>query len=201
MSALKTPPTACSQLNTPPGLLDSVTSNVRMPTTDQQTLTSPHPALGATYCSTRTEQAAVSLANSSGTTSACKSIPLARVCIPDLPQSQSGWHIALRQWYNIDPKTGCALKDWPDAWFKESMRAKTAAKWSQWALIAHEYEHLGGTDVTFPAAYPEVNTMRVSDLLEAIQGKHGWRRKSQNNTPEQRYSGSPSPEPTTTLWH
>jgi hypothetical protein len=27
---------------------------------------------------------------------------------------------------------------------------------------------LGGTDDAFLAAYPEVNTMRVSDLLEAI---------------------------------
>jgi hypothetical protein len=41
---------------------------------------------------------------------------------------------------NIDPKTGFALKDWPDAWFKELMRVKTAAKRSQRALIAHEYE-------------------------------------------------------------
>ena len=57
-----------------------------------------------------------------------------------LPQSWGGWHITLHQWYNIDPKTGYALKDWLDAWFKESMRAKTAAKRSQQALIAHEYE-------------------------------------------------------------
>ena len=55
---------------------------------------------------------------------------------------------------------------------------------------------LGGTDDTFLAAYPDVNAMRVSDLLEAIRAKHGRRRKSRNGTPEQRY-GSPSPEPTT----
>lgn len=106
-------------------------------------MTSPSPAPGATDHSTsRTEQAqaAVSLANHSGTTSTCKSIPLAGVCIPDLPRSRGGWCIALCQWYNIDPKTGCALKDWPDAWFKDLMRVKTAAKRSQRALIAHEYE-------------------------------------------------------------
>jgi len=55
---------------------------------------------------------------------------------------------------------------------------------------------LGGTDDTFLAAYPAANTMRVSDLLEAIRGKHGRRRKSRNGTPEQRYS-SHNPEPTT----
>jgi hypothetical protein len=58
---------------------------------------------------------------------------------------------------------------------------------------------LGGTNDTFIAAYPEANTMRVSDLLEAIRGKHGRRRKSRKGTPEQRCSrtGSSSPEPTT----
>ena len=50
---------------------------------------------------------------------------------------------------------------------------------------------LGGTDDSFLAVYPEANTMRVSDLLGAIRGKHGRRRKSQNGTPEQRDS-SPS---------
>ena len=56
---------------------------------------------------------------------------------------------------------------------------------------------LGGTDDTFLAAYPEVNTMRVSDLLEVIQGKNGQRGKSQNGIPEQRYRRL-SPELTTT---
>ena len=56
---------------------------------------------------------------------------------------------------------------------------------------------LGGTDDTFLAAYPAADAMRVSDLLEAIRGKHGRRRKSRNGTPEQRYR-SHSPEPTRT---
>ena len=59
-------------------------------------------------------------------------------------------------------------------------------------------ESLGGTDVTFLAAYPAANTMRVSDLLEAIRGKHGLRRKSRNGTPEQRYNNGHTSEPTTT---
>lgn len=139
MSALKIP-TACSQLVTvntpglpPAGLPNQIISTPTTTEQPQQTSTSPIPAPspGATYCPARTEQTAVSLANT---------IPLAGVCIPDLPRSRGGWHIALRQWYDIDPKTGYALKDWPDAWFKESMRAKTAAKRSQRALIAHEYE-------------------------------------------------------------
>ena len=132
MSALKTPSTACSQLNTLPDLLNppAITS-IPTPTTEQ----SPAPSLspGAICCPATTEQTVV-------TVSLADTIPLTGVCIPDLPRSRGGWHIALRQWYDVDPKTGYALKYWPEAWFKESMRSKTAAKRSQRALIAHEYE-------------------------------------------------------------
>jgi hypothetical protein len=140
MSALKTPEaTACSQLvavNTPglpqAGLPNQIISTPTTTTEQPKQSPIPAPSPGAINCpATRTEQTAVSLANT---------IPLAGVCIPDLPRSRGGWHIALRQWYDVDPKTGYALKDWPDSWFKESMRSKTTAKRSQRALIAHEYE-------------------------------------------------------------
>ena len=144
MTALKTsasgPSTVCSQLvNTPQapaaaaGDLPNPLSNLEKQPTSQQTPTTP----GAIYCPARTERTAVTVAVSLANT-----IPLAGVCIPDLPRSRGGWHIALRQWYDINPKTGYALKDWPDAWFKGSMKAKTAAKRSQRALISHEYERL-----------------------------------------------------------
>jgi hypothetical protein len=73
-------------------------------------------------------------------TNVAKSIPLAGVYIADLPQVRAGWCIALQQWYDVDPKTGRSLKDWPDEWFKDSMKSKTAVKRSQRALIAHELE-------------------------------------------------------------
>ena len=146
MSALKTPSesTACSQLNTvpahsllnPPATTSIPTSTSDLSTTEQNSAvsmvsTSPRPAPLVAVTNVTEQTAAVSLANT---------IPLTGVCIPDLPRSRGGWRIALRQWNKIDPKTGYALKDWPDAWFKESMRSKTAAKRSQRALIAHEYE-------------------------------------------------------------
>jgi hypothetical protein len=144
MSALKIPSTgtACTQLvNTLPGFPNpSPIPSIPTPATAEQheqipPSDSPNLASGAKYCPARTgkvtEQTAVSLANT---------IPLAGVYIPDLPRSRGGWRIALRQWHDIDPKTGHALKDWPDTWYKDSMRAKTAAKRSQRALIAHEYE-------------------------------------------------------------
>ena len=137
MSALKaSSTTACSQLvNT--GLTNPIISeSIPTPTTTEEpeqipTTPSQAPSTNYSSCMARTgEQTAVSLANT---------IPLTGVCIPDLPRSRGGWHIALHQWYDIDAKTGFALKDWPDAWFKNSMRVKTAAKRSQRALIAHEY--------------------------------------------------------------
>ena len=103
MSALNKPPTTCSQLNTL-SVLNPITS-MCTPNTEQpeqtMTWTSPSSAsalatLGAIY----SPASSISLANT---------IPLAGVCIPDLPQSQGGWHIALHQWYDTDPKTGYAL--------------------------------------------------------------------------------------------
>ena len=142
MSALKTPSTTCSLPN--PIISKSIPTPTSAELPDQTPTTRSGPsqtpdancpslATRSPHWQARTdsEQTAISLANT---------IPLTGVCIPDLPRSRGGWHIALRQWYDIDPKTGYALKDWPDAWFKESMRAKTAAKRSQRALIAHEYE-------------------------------------------------------------
>jgi hypothetical protein len=138
MSALKTPSTASTACtHTLPGFPNPIPS-IPTPTAEQHEQIppsdSPNLASGAKYCPARTEvteQTAVPSANT---------IPLAGVYIPDLPRSRGGWRIALRQWHDIDPKTGHALKDWPDTWFKDLMRAKTAAKRSQRALIACEYE-------------------------------------------------------------
>ena len=156
--------TVCSQLvNTPQapaaaaGDLPNPLSNLEKQPTSQQTPTTP----GAIYCPARTERTAVTVAVSLANT-----IPLAGVCIPDLPRSRGGWHIALRQWYDINPKTGYALKDWPDAWFKGSMNAKTAAKRSQRALISHEYERL----------VIDFLTLVFLNWLRHIHEKIGWHR-------------------------
>ncbi|KAF8218864.1 hypothetical protein L208DRAFT_1346357 [Tricholoma matsutake] len=122
-----------------------------------------------------------------------KLIPLAGIYIPDLPRHRGGWRVALQQWNDVDPKTGQALKDWPDEWFKDAMKSKTARKQSQWALIAHKFEQLGGTDDLFLDTHPGADSMRVMDVLEAIQGKNGLQRNSRNGTPQQRYSHGPEP--------
>ncbi|KAF8798601.1 hypothetical protein BYT27DRAFT_7122783 [Phlegmacium glaucopus] len=161
MSALKTTSTntTCSQINTvtPAGLSNPnvASAPMSMSTTGLSiksipifpipiSTPSPVPTAFTTLTPScfqpESEQAATLVTTNNSAVGTGKCIPLAGVCIPDLPRSRGSWRIALRQWYDVDPKTGRALKDWPDEWFKDSMRGKTAAKRSQRALIAHEYD-------------------------------------------------------------
>ena len=61
------------------------------------------------------------------------------VNIPDLPRSKGTWEQAIAQWFEIDPKMGIALKDWPEEWYTGPMRSKTGSKRSHRALVAEEY--------------------------------------------------------------
>lgn len=111
-------------------------------------------------------------------------LPIGGVRIPDLGRQRGSWRTAVKQWNEIDPKTGYALKDWPDAWYTGRMRVKTATKHSQRALIATEYERLGGTDTGFLAAYPNADSTPLRNLLKTIRtqcgrlrppGHHCWK--------------------------
>jgi hypothetical protein len=66
-------------------------------------------------------------------------LPIMDVNIPDLPRSKGTWERAIAQWFEIDPKTGIALKDWPERWYTGPMRSKTGSKRSHRALVAEEY--------------------------------------------------------------
>ena len=66
-------------------------------------------------------------------------LPTMDVNIPDLPRSKGTWELAVAQWFEIDPKTGLALKDWPEKWYTGLMRSKTGSKRSHHALVAEEY--------------------------------------------------------------
>lgn len=139
MSTLKTPlASMCPPMNNA-GL--SITSPVSV---SPDTSSSPSPILPTGQLNfLLPDQAAATLVPASEnpeSTNMAKLIPLAGIYIPDLPQCRGGWHIALQQWNDVNPKTGQALKDWPDEWFKDAMKSKTATKQSQWALIAHKFE-------------------------------------------------------------
>ena len=74
------------------------------------------------------------------TFSEATNLPLMDINIPDLPRSKGTWEQAIAQWFEIDPRTGVALKDWPEEWYKGSMRRKTGSKRSHRALVAEEYK-------------------------------------------------------------
>ena len=133
MSALKTPSATVMCLPIPAVSTAALSTPISCVST-------PVPTPYTTTPTSESDYAVTSVSNDPGSTNGGKSIPLAGICIPDLPCRRGGWHIALCQWYEVDPKTGCTLKDWPNEWFKDSIRSKTATKRSQQALIAHEYK-------------------------------------------------------------
>ena len=67
-------------------------------------------------------------------------LPRMDINIPDLPRSKGTWEQAIAQWFEIDPTTGIALKDWPEEWYTGPMRRKTGSKRSHRALVAGEYK-------------------------------------------------------------
>ena len=66
--------------------------------------------------------------------------PIADVSIPSLSRAPGAWRRALKQWTEVDPYTGLALKDWPTKWYKGLMKNKTASLQSQRQVIFEEYE-------------------------------------------------------------
>jgi len=66
--------------------------------------------------------------------------PIADVSIPSLSRAPGAWRRALKQWTEVDPHTGLALKDWPAKWYRGLMKDKTASLRSQRQVIFEEYE-------------------------------------------------------------
>ena len=66
--------------------------------------------------------------------------PIADVSIPSLGRAPGAWRRALKQWTEVDPHTGLALKDWPTKWYRGLMKDKTASLRSQRQVIFEEYE-------------------------------------------------------------
>ena len=66
--------------------------------------------------------------------------PIAGVSIPSLGRGPGAWRRALKQWIEVDPHTGLALKDWPSEWYRGLMKDKTASLRSQRQVIFEEYE-------------------------------------------------------------
>ena len=68
------------------------------------------------------------------------SLPIAGVSIPSLEHAPGAWHRAVKQWTEVDPQTGIALRDWPVKWYTGLMRTTTGSLCSQQQVIFEEYE-------------------------------------------------------------
>lgn len=66
-------------------------------------------------------------------------VEYAHIRIPDLGRAPGAWRRAIKQWEQIDPATGFALKDWPKAWFTGLMKDFTAQKRGLREDIAKEF--------------------------------------------------------------
>ena len=68
------------------------------------------------------------------------SLPIAGVSIPSLGRAPGAWRRAVKQWTEVDPQTGLALRDWPAKWYTGLMRTTTGSLRSQREVIFEEYE-------------------------------------------------------------
>ncbi|KAF8057447.1 hypothetical protein FPV67DRAFT_1430111 [Lyophyllum atratum] len=110
--------------------------------------------------------------------------------IPDLGHGKKGkgvWRKAIAQWDGVDPQTGLALKDWPDAWFTGDMKNVCGVKRRTRQVVWEERQRLGGTNEAFLTAHPEADSIPFRDLVTKISQKNGaLSRVSKNGTPEAR---------------
>jgi len=77
---------------------------------------------------------------SGGSSMLQSSPPIAGVSIPSLGHAPGAWRQAIKQWTEVDPQTGLALKDWPAKWYTGLMRTTTGSLRSQQQVIFEEYE-------------------------------------------------------------
>ena len=68
------------------------------------------------------------------------SLPIAGVSVPSLGHAPGAWRRAMKQWMEVDPQTGLALRDWPAKWYTGLMRTTTESLRSQRQIIFEEYE-------------------------------------------------------------
>ena len=68
------------------------------------------------------------------------SLPVAGVSIPSLGHAPGAWRRAVKQWTEVDPQTGLALRDWPAKWYTGLMRTITGSLRSQREIIFEEYD-------------------------------------------------------------
>ncbi|KAF8904708.1 hypothetical protein CPB84DRAFT_1677144 [Gymnopilus junonius] len=62
-----------------------------------------------------------------------------KVSITPLGRAVGAWRRAIKQWEEVDPVTGKALKDWPPEWYNGEQRLKVASSRRQREVIFEEF--------------------------------------------------------------
>ena len=86
------------------------------------------------------ESASFESGNSRSRSVSPSSLPIAGVSIPSLGRAPGAWRRAVKQWTEVDPQTGLALRDWPAKWYTGLMRTTTGSLHGQRKMIFEEYE-------------------------------------------------------------
>ena len=99
----------------------------------------PH-SESAARCSSESESGFVMSFESRNSRSVSpSSLPIAGVSIPSLGRAPGAWRRAVKQWTEVDPQTGLALRDWPAKWYTGLMRTTTGSLHGQRQIIFEEY--------------------------------------------------------------
>lgn len=92
-------------------------------------------------------------------------LPSAGAYIPRLPsghQQEQSWRALLDNWYEVNPITGLALKDWPNEWINgRDFRGINATNYRNRKLLATEYE-------LYVLPFDSIH-LTLSHLLSAMQ--------------------------------
>ncbi|KAJ7585795.1 hypothetical protein C8J56DRAFT_892474 [Mycena floridula] len=110
--------------------------------------------------------------------------PLTRECIPWLPQGESAWKEALKQWNEGDINAGLltALKDWPETWYTKKQSKFFCQLYIERARVAAAYASCGDDETAFISKYPEAQRGWKA-LRLALRRDFGGKARASKNGP------------------
>ncbi|KAF8867980.1 hypothetical protein CPB85DRAFT_1245062, partial [Mucidula mucida] len=91
----------------------------------------------------------------------------------------------VKQWNEVNPATGYALKDWPESWYTGKQQTNMANNRCNRELVALAFARLNSDEKRFEEEYPECNK-GFGELCNTIRRRDCPGRTSRNGTPEER---------------
>jgi hypothetical protein len=94
-----------------------------------------NPQIGSESTASCTSESVSSFESQQSRSVSSSSLPIAGVSIPSLGHAPGAWRRAIKQWTDVDPQTGLALRDWPAKWYTGLMRTTTGSSRGQRQVI------------------------------------------------------------------